>query len=111
MAETSPIKANGVIGTYTVNATINGFAPLIFNFQNLIGDPSYFSVTSGGSQSTVVNTIFALPIQVVLKDAGGNPLANYNVAFSTPNTNTGTTKIQSYQKVNTFLLSVLNTYQ
>jgi hypothetical protein len=42
------------------------------------------TATAGNSQSTTVNAAFATPLQVVVKDSGGNPLPGVTVTFATP---------------------------
>ncbi len=83
---TSPtLTANGVAGTYSVTATAAGVTtPATFALTNTAGTPSVVTAVSGGNQTAPVNTTFAAPLVVTVKDSGGNPVANVNVTFTAP---------------------------
>ena len=46
--------------------------------------PSSISIVSGSNQTATVNTSFATPLTVVVKDAGGNPISGASVTFTSP---------------------------
>ena len=47
--------------------------------------PAAIVVASGNNQSTNINTAFATPLQVTVKDASGQPMLGQNVTFQAPN--------------------------
>ena len=76
--------ANSTPGTYSVTASVSGVSsPASFSLTNTVSGPAAITVTGGGVQSTRITTAFASPLQVAVKDATNNPLANTSVTFST----------------------------
>src|SRR6202022_1011494 len=49
-----------------------------------IAGPASVTATGGTPQATVINTAFASPLQVTVKDLGGNPVAGVTVNFAVP---------------------------
>ncbi|MBK7539587.1 MAG: Ig-like domain-containing protein [Myxococcales bacterium] len=49
-----------------------------------LGAPAAISITGGGVQSTTTSTAFASPLQVLVTDAGGNPVPGVTVSFAAP---------------------------
>jgi len=74
--------ANGSAGSYLVTAS-SGALSASFSLSNTAGAPA--SLTPIGTpQATQVGTRFAVPLQVVVKNAGGNPLSGITVNFAAP---------------------------
>ena len=70
-------------GSQSLRATSPGFAPVSSTpFTVAPIAPASVAVTAGSGQSTLVNTAFAIPLQVTVRDAKGNPLSGVNVIFS-----------------------------
>jgi uncharacterized repeat protein (TIGR01451 family) len=85
-------SANAGLGDYSVSATVTGVAPgAQFALSNTPGDPAAPVVVGGSPQSTTVGTGFAVPLGVQVTDAGGNPLAGIEVAFTAPANGAGAT--------------------
>ena len=86
VAASPAITANGTAGgPYSATATVTGVAiPATFSLTNTPGPASSITATGGGGQSTAVNTPFASPFAVTVKDAGGNLLSGVVVTFSAP---------------------------
>ncbi|MEZ4363474.1 MAG: Ig-like domain-containing protein [Kofleriaceae bacterium] len=77
--------ANTVAGAYAVGVAVAGVAtPVSVALTNTPGAPASISVTSGGAQSTVIETAFPLPLGVIVQDAHGNPVPGATVSFSAP---------------------------
>ena len=73
-------------GPYTVTATQGLLAPAVFSLTNKPGPPATLAVSSGNNQSTLFSTAFTAPLQVILKDALGNPISGATANFTvTPN--------------------------
>ena len=83
VATSAAFTANGTAGSYTVNATA-GAQTAGFALTNTVGVPATIAVVSGSNQSTAINTAFASPLKVIVKDAGGNPISGVVVTFSAP---------------------------
>ncbi len=84
---TTMITANGVIGTYQVNATVTGIAtPLTYTLTNLAGDPSGIAIVGTSEQVTRITTAFGDPLQAKVTDLAGNPIPNIPVTFTLPST-------------------------
>ncbi|MDP3236610.1 MAG: Ig-like domain-containing protein [Myxococcales bacterium] len=89
--------ANATAGAYSVTASVAGvMTPATFALTNTAGAPASLSVVSGTPQTTVVNTAFALPLVVIVRDVGNNPVSGVAVTFTPPGagasaTITGTT--------------------
>jgi len=76
--------ANTIAGVYSVSATANAFTPVSFSLTNTAGPPATVALTAGGSQSTVVNTVFTTQLQVLVRDTFGNPVSGATVTFAAP---------------------------
>jgi adhesin/invasin len=85
---TAPIfTANSIAGSYVVNAFAEGVgAPAPFELTNQSGPPGSITATAGTPQSATVNTNFATALQVLVRDASGNPVSNATVTFTAPST-------------------------
>jgi adhesin/invasin len=84
VATATSFTANGAIGSYSVTATATGVVtPASFSLTNTAGPPATLT-PSGTPQSTTVNTAFATPLSVTVKDASNNPVAGASVTFSLP---------------------------
>jgi protocatechuate 3,4-dioxygenase beta subunit len=74
--------ANGVIGSYTVTATVLGTSfTATFQLTNL-AVPAAITVVQGSGQTAVVGSAFAKPLRVRVTDASGKPVAGVTVAFT-----------------------------
>ena len=71
-------------GPYTVTATTGSATPATFSLTNANGTPASVTAVSGGGQSAVINTAFASPLVVTVKDAGSNLLSGVTVTFTGP---------------------------
>jgi hypothetical protein len=74
--------ANQTVGSYYIGAFV-GSLNTIYALTNTAGTPVRL-VPSGTPQSTIPGTAFAVPLQVIVEDSGGNPLIGIPVAFSAP---------------------------
>lgn len=90
---TSPaFTANGTAGAYTVSAAVGGVATSApFSLTNLTGPPGSITAISGSAQTAVVNTAFASPLTVAVRDTRGNPVVGANVTFTAPPTGASAT--------------------
>jgi hypothetical protein len=87
LATSAVFTANGVVGTYVINASTSGAsAPATFTLTNTTGAPATINAAAGNSQSTVVDTAFTNPLQVTVLDSGRNPVSNAVVSFAAPAT-------------------------
>ncbi len=78
-------RANGVAGSYIVNATVIGVAaPAPFVLANLPAPPAVIIAYAGTPQSTQVTTAFATNFQVRVTDAFGNPVHGVTVTWVAP---------------------------
>ena len=88
-------SANTVAGSYQIAVSVAGLsAPVVFDVTNRAGAPASVVIgdgsggggggSSSGTQSTVVNTPFALPLGVLVQDAYANPVAGVGVTFAAP---------------------------
>jgi hypothetical protein len=57
-----------------------------FTTANMAGLPTLLTASTGVRQSAAVNTLYPLPIQATVTDAGGNPLSGISVTFAAPST-------------------------
>lgn len=89
---TSPaIVANGLVGTYTITATMSGVpTPASFSLTNTTGAPAAITATSGGGQSAAINTGFQAPLVATVMDSGQNPASGAVVTFTAPTASGGT---------------------
>ncbi len=77
--------ANATAGSYSVTASVAGVAtPATFSLTNTAGTAASVTATGGTPQSTGISTVFANPLQVTVKDLGGNPVAGVTVNFAVP---------------------------
>jgi len=85
VATSAVFTANSIAGAYAVQATIpGGAAPASFQLTNTSGGAASIAATGGTPQSAQINTAFAAPLSVTVKDAGNNPVANVTVTFTAP---------------------------
>jgi hypothetical protein len=75
--------ANGTAGgPYSVTATVAGVStPATFTLTNF-GAPASVTVVTGSGQRTLAGTAFAIPLEVLVKDSGGNTLSGVTVTFA-----------------------------
>ncbi|MBW4525332.1 MAG: Ig-like domain-containing protein [Phormidium tanganyikae FI6-MK23] len=79
------ITANTVAGGFTTSSQVGGVAtPASFSLTNLADLPFSITATSGSGQSTTVNTNFANPLQVTVRDQYNNRVPNATVSFNAP---------------------------
>jgi len=74
--------ANQTVGNYYVTGSV-GAVSANFSLTNTPGPPAGLTAT-GTPQATLIGTKFAIPLQVTVEDAGGNPVAGMTVNFATP---------------------------
>jgi hypothetical protein len=60
-----------------------------FTTVSTAGPPALLTATRGVRQMAAINTLFPLPIQATLTDAGGNPISGVSVTFTAPSTGAG----------------------
>ncbi len=82
----APFTANATAGgPYSVTAAATGLTTLNFSLTNLAGAAAAMTANAGTTpQSASINTAFANPLAVTVKDAGNNPVAGVNVTFTAP---------------------------
>jgi Bacterial Ig-like domain (group 1)/Putative binding domain, N-terminal len=86
IATAPALTANSVSGTYSVTATVPAIAtPATFSLTNH-GSPTTIVASAGVSQSAIVNSAFATPLQVTVTDASGTPVSGATVTFYVPAT-------------------------
>ncbi|MCX6021321.1 MAG: Ig-like domain-containing protein, partial [Chloroflexi bacterium] len=80
------LKLGGAMGTaaYTVTAAVAGASgsPVIFTASATAGPAAGIVKSAGDGQTAKVGTAAPNPLEVTVKDAGGNPVANTQVAFA-----------------------------
>jgi hypothetical protein len=74
-----------------VTAAASGLTSVNFSLTNTAGAAASVTATAGTPQSAVINTGFASPLQVTVKDPGGNPVAGVTVNFAVPGSGAGAT--------------------
>ena len=80
-------SANNTAGTYNSTATAAGVGTAAtFSLTNKAGSPGSITAGAGGGQSQVINTQFAQPLVVTVKDSFGNPVTGVTVNFAGPST-------------------------
>jgi hypothetical protein len=85
VAVSGVLTANGVVGSYTVTAGVDGVAPAAeFHLTNTAAVPGSIGATGGTPQSATVLTSFGTALQALVKDGNGNPLAGVTVTFVAP---------------------------
>jgi hypothetical protein len=82
VATSATFTANGTAGSYTVTATAGALGPANFSLTNTATAPATITATGGTPQNVVVNTAFALALQVTVKDSNGSPVAGVAVTFT-----------------------------
>ncbi len=82
----APFTANATAGgPYSVTAAATGLATVNFSLTNTAGSASSMTANAGTTpQSATINTAFANPLAVTVKDAGSNPVSGVNVTFTAP---------------------------
>lgn len=83
--------AGTVTGAYSVTATVSGVGSTTFALTNTAGAAAAIAVVSGTPQSATVNTAFAAPLVVEVRDAFGNLVPGATVAFTAPGTGASAT--------------------
>ena len=76
-------QADPNVGDFDV-PNIGPLPPQNFAVEFYIAGPASVTATGGTPQSAVINTAFASPLQVTVKDLGGNPVAGVTVNFAVP---------------------------
>ena len=71
--------SGSTVGSYTVNATINGVTA-VFHLTNTVGPASTIAILGSYNAAPVVNSNTTLV--AVVKDAGGNVVSGVNVAWA-----------------------------
>jgi adhesin/invasin len=90
VATAAVFTANNTAGSYTVTASVAGVATAAsFTLTNLAGAPASVTATAGTPQSVAIDTAFAVPLQVTVKDASSNPVSGVTVTFAAPATGAG----------------------
>ncbi len=79
--------ANTVAGAYAITASTAGVAtPASFALTNTAGPPVELALLGGSDQSAEIETAFAAPLRVVIRDAFGNGVPDAAVTFTAPAT-------------------------
>lgn len=76
----------------TCNVTVSADLAVSARF---VGAPSQIAVSSGGGQSTAVNTSFTSALQAVVRDAANQPVPGVTVAFAAPTTGASATSLSA----------------
>jgi hypothetical protein len=76
--------ANTHAGAYAAVATLPGLDAASFALTNLAGPAATLAIAGGDAQDAVVGSAFAEPLQAIVADAYGNPLAGAVVRFACP---------------------------
>ena len=86
IASSQPFTANGTADTFKVRASdsTNPSVFVDFAMTNVPGSACCLTPAGGGGQSVPTNTDFPNPLQVIVKDAGGNLLRGVTVTFTAP---------------------------
>lgn len=74
--------ASGVVGTYSVTASVSGLGTVSFQLTNQALAASSMQVVSGSGQSANVSAAFPQALQVIVRDQLGNPFPGATVSFS-----------------------------
>ncbi len=69
-------------GPNTLTATVASLPPVTFTATGVTAAPATVTANSNTSQNAVANTLVAAPPSVLVKDAGGAPLAGVTVTFA-----------------------------
>ena len=84
IASTVAPTANGVAGSYTVSASVNGFAVVPVTFALANTALPTLAISGGVPQSALVNTAFGGGLQVTVLNGSGQPLSGATVTFTAP---------------------------
>ncbi len=85
VAESAAFTANATSGSNVVSATVAGVAtPASFNLTNLAGPPAAITASGGTTQSTPIDTAFAMPLAATVLDGNSNPASGVPVTFTAP---------------------------
>ncbi len=84
ISSASTFTANGVLGTYTVQASTPGLKPVNFTLTNNVGPPQQILIESGNGQSAQVGQAFASQLDAEVTDEFGNPISGQSVTFGAP---------------------------
>lgn len=85
VATAGTFTANSIAGLYNVQATVSGVGtPAQFALTNNAGSAASIATTAGTPQSAIVNNAFGTNLQVVVRDAGNNPVSGVTVTFTPP---------------------------
>ena len=78
--------AGSVAGSYAVTATLAGAgsATASYTLTNLSGAAAILRAVQGDGSSATVHSAFAVPLQVQLVDANGQPLSGVAISFAAP---------------------------
>jgi hypothetical protein len=76
-------QADPSVGDFDV-PNVGPLPPQNFAVEFYIPGPASVTATSGTPQSAAINTAFASPLQVTVKDLGGNPVTGVTVNFAVP---------------------------
>ncbi len=84
-ATSPPFFSNSVSGVYNITVDAPGTAvSTVVSLTNSAGAPASIVVISGSSQTQTISTAFGAPLQVLVKDASGNPVPNAPATFTAP---------------------------
>jgi hypothetical protein len=72
------------VGQTNITAVLNGVTSNSFPLTVAPGAPGAISISAGSGQSAPAGTAFAGTLQVLVKDGGGNAVANAAVTFTAP---------------------------
>ena len=86
VATTPLVTGNYIVGAYQAVATVAGLPNVTFNLTNTVGAGATIAWDGGSPQTTAINTQFAQPLQVRVKNAGGVDLQGVNVTFTVATT-------------------------
>ena len=85
------LTAGAVPGSFTATASTAGATAISFTLTVTVGLPATMTINSGSSpQSARINTVFATPLAVTVKDIVGNPVPGAAVTFALPGLINGT---------------------
>ena len=84
VATSGVVTANATAGTYNIVASVPSVAGVNFPMTNTAGPAASVSATSGGAQTTVINTAFGAVLTATVRDLGSNPVAGATVTFTVP---------------------------
>lgn len=91
VATAPTLTANQVAGRFAVTASGDTGGTVVFSLVNTPAAPARLAVAGGDGQAAPVNTAFAVPFQVLVYDAFGNPVPGATVTFVAPSEGPGGT--------------------